>query len=130
MNTSLIHFLVAAVLVTCPCFSSMAAPDTRVPAYFAKVTFTVSPEGRDVDQRLRKHLPKNDTSVKLEAVPNTTLYSIGVTASDPKAAAKRANEIALAIQAAIRSEADPKLLKIWEQAEPPIVPVTPTKAKE
>ena len=129
MNTSPIRLISALALVAFHCSSALAAPDAPVPAYFAKVTVEVTPSDSSAEQRLRAHLPKNDSSVTLEAIPNTNLFSIGIIAADPQSAAKRANEIAVTIQGALGSEAKPKLLKIWEKAEPPIAPLSPKTTK-
>ena len=63
-------------------------------------------------------LPKGDASVKLQAIRNTSLFDIGVFSTDPKAAADRANELAVAMGKTLNTDPDRQVFKIWEKAEP------------
>lgn len=71
----------------------------------------------DAEKVLRDLLPKGDASVKLEAIRNTGLFDIGVFSPDPKAAADRANELAVALGRTLNTDPDKQVFKIWEKAE-------------
>ncbi len=89
----------------------------------AKATFEFGAANNAADEEaIRALLPKNDPSVTLLPVRNTGLYEIGVHDSDPQLAAQRANNFALMLQAKLATTNPDKRFKLWERAEPPIVP--------
>ena len=99
------------------------------PRYFSHATIQLKRADSTDEQGLRAHLPKNDPSVTFRGVAaitiDSTLFEIGVTATEPNAAASRANELAAKLQSILQGEAPPKTLIIWEKAKPPTAPMTP-----
>ena len=96
-------------------------------SYFARAVVEVKVDGKNPEELLRHHLPKNDSSITLKAQRNTGLWEIGVTDFSRKAAAQRANEIAVAIKAAFHNEGAGSVLIIREKAEPPLKAIDPKR---
>ena len=91
---------------------------------YARATIEFGPhDDASSEAAIRALLPPNDPSVTLRPFRNTGLYEIGVYDPDPQIAAKRANELVTEMQAKLKSESGGKPFRIWERAEPPIMPV-------
>lgn len=74
--------------------SSSGIPEVYNRGYFAVCTVQANPNnGTDALTFVRSFLPKNDTSIRTQAIKNTEIVQIGVFAEDGKTAANRANEI-------------------------------------
>ena len=127
-----IPFRHLAPVVTCLslCFSPFAEADTPAPNYLAKVSVVLKGSHRDAEEILRKHLPKNDSSITISRVRDTGFFEIGVTAPDANAAAERANKIAVEMSEALAKDKNGNRLVIWEKAEPPARPVAPQQTKK
>ena len=87
--------------------------------YYSRVRVEYrAPAGADAEKSLRDFLLKEDSSVKIEAVRNTGLFDIGVFSPDPKAAADRANHLAVLLGQTLNTDPDRQVFRIWEKAEP------------
>jgi hypothetical protein len=106
--------------------SALTAVETReLHVYFARAVVEAKVDGKNPEELLRKYLPKDDPSVTLKKLRNTGLFEIGATASSRKAAAQRANQVAMAIKAAFSKDSSGAELIIRERAEAPTRPVDP-----
>jgi hypothetical protein len=103
-----ICFLFFALLLVCGCARK----------YFSKATFEF--KGSNAESLFHSQLPKDDSSVTLKKIPDTDLYEVGVYSTDPEVAARRANDLVINIQDAVK--ADGNAIKIWEIAEPATKP--------
>ena len=131
MNKSLLRLLTITATAALLSSGLFAAPDAPAPMYLARVRVEIRPPaGQDAEQFLRTQLPKNDTSITIKRVLDTVFFDIGVTSADSISAAKRANEVAVAIRIALGSDGDIQRLKIWEKAEPPTKPLAPKETKQ
>jgi len=128
MKTPLNRGLAMATSLLLCASSALAAVETREPhVYFARAVVEAKVAGKDPEELLRKHLPKNDPSVTLKKQRNTGLFEIGVTEFSRKAAARRANEVTMAVKAAFSNNGRGAELIIWERAEAPTRPVDPKR---
>jgi len=130
MKTTLLHRGPALVAFLSLCaVSALQAVETRkLHTYFASATVEAKVVHEGPEVLLRKYLPKNDGSVTLKKVRNTGLFEIGVTDGDRKTAARRANEVAMAIKAAFRREGAELIIR--ERAEAPVKPIDAKREKE
>ena len=84
---------------------------------------TIEVQRPDAEAAIRAHLPQRDGTVTLKNVRNTDLYEIIVSdATNPQAAANRANELTMNIQKALNDQSNGKPVKVWEKAEPALQP--------
>ena len=87
--------------------------------YYSRVRVEYrAPAGADAEKSLRDLLLKEDSSVKLQAIRGTGLFDMGVFSPDPKAAADRANQLAVLMGKTLNTDPDRQVFRIWEKAEP------------
>lgn len=60
----------------------------------------------NLEELVNANLPKGDKSVSVYAVPQTSVFEVSATASDAKAAAKRANQVALSLMSLLNDPND------------------------
>jgi hypothetical protein len=88
--------------------------------YVAIAVIQFKPDAGNPEKLLAAHLPKDDPSVTLKPVPNSQLFQILVSASDPRVAEKRADQIALTLQSQLNGpDGSAKTLLILQKASAP-----------
>lgn len=106
--------LIALILA----FTLHAEDVSHFAIYYAQAVIEFIPaSGVDANKVLAANLPRGDLSVTVQKVPHTTLFKILVSATDPKVAALRANQIALSLQSLLNDpDGGDKPVRIWQKA--------------
>ena len=106
--------LVVPFLLSFAIHAQEAAP---VQLFIAKAVILFKTDAGDSEKMLTANLPKGDLLASVDQVRNSQVFEILVSAPDPKAAAKRANQIALSLQSLINDPDDSnKVLLILQKA--------------